>query len=47
MQMNQKKTYLDHFCRILEEEGIPCKVLGMFKNHLPISKVESAPMAEA
>ncbi len=44
MQMNKKKTYIDHFCKILEEENIPYKVIGMFKNHLPISKVESAPV---
>ena len=44
MQMNKKTKYMEHFCRILEEEGIPYKVLGMFKNHLPISKVESAPI---
>lgn len=43
MQMNKKSIYLDHFCRILEEENIPYKVLGMFNNHLPISKLESAP----
>ena len=44
MQMNKNTKYLKHFCRILEEEGIPYKVLGRFKNHLPISKVESAPI---
>ena len=46
MQMNKKSIYLDQFCRILEEESIPYKVLGMFNNHLPISKVASAPTAE-
>ena len=46
MQMNKKRIYLDCFCQILEEENIPFKVLGMFKNHLPISKVASAPMVE-
>jgi hypothetical protein len=46
MQMNKKRIYLDYFCKILEEENIPYKVLGMFKNHLPISKVASAPMVE-
>lgn len=46
MQMNKKRIYLDHFCQILEEENIPYKVLGMFKNQLPISKVVNAPMAE-
>ena len=43
MQMNKKSIYMDHFCQILKEENIPCKVLGMFNNHLPISKLESAP----
>lgn len=44
MQMNKKTKYMDSFCKILEEEKIPYKVLGMFKNHLPISKVASAPV---
>ena len=44
MQMNKKKKYIDHFCKILEEENLPYKVVGMSKNHLPISKVESAPL---
>ena len=44
MQMNRKTKYMDHFCQILEEENIPYKVLGIYKNHLPISKVESAPV---
>ena len=43
MQMNKKKKYMNSFCRILEEENIPYKVHGIFNNHLPISKVESAP----
>ena len=47
MQMNKKTKYMDSFCKILEEEKIPYKVLGMFKNHLPISKVESAPICNA
>ena len=47
MQMNKKRVYMDNFCRILEEEKIPFKVLGMYKNHLPISKVECAPVAES
>lgn len=34
---------MEQFCRILEEENIPYKVLGRFNNHLPISKLESAP----
>ena len=46
MQMNKKKSYIDHFCKILEEEKLPYKVIGMFKNHLPISKVESAPLSK-
>ncbi len=46
MQMNKKKTYMDHFCKILEEEKLSYKVIGMFKNHLPISKVESAPLVK-
>lgn len=45
MQMNKKKKYMDCFCQILEEENIPYKVHGVFNNHLPISKVESAPKA--
>lgn len=44
MQMNKKKIYKDCFCQILDEEKIPYKVHGVFKNHLPISKVESAPI---
>ena len=43
MQMNQKKKYVDCFCQILKEEAIPYKLHGMFKNHLPISKIENAP----
>jgi hypothetical protein len=44
MQMNKKKKYMDCFCQILEEEAIPYKIIGMFNNHLPVSKVESAPI---
>ena len=44
MQMNKKTKYMDYFCQILEEENIPYKILGMFKNHLPISRVKSAPI---
>ena len=44
MQMNKKTKYMDYFCQILEEENIPYKILGIFKNHLPISKVKSAPI---
>ena len=47
MQMNKTKKYMDCFFSVLEEENIPYKVLGVFKNHLPISKVESAPLYEA
>ena len=46
MQMNKKTAYMDEFCKILEEEEIPYKVIGVFKNHLPISKIESAPVFE-
>ena len=44
MQMNKKEKYMDCFCQILEEENIPYKIHGVFKNHLPISKLESAPV---
>jgi hypothetical protein len=47
MQMNQTKKYMDCFLGVLEEENIPYKMLGMFNNHLPISKVESAPTEES
>ena len=43
MQMNRNKKYIHRFCEILQEEKIPYKIHGVFKNHLPISKVESAP----
>lgn len=46
MQMNRKKKYMDCFCQILKEEQIPYKIHGVFKNHLPISKVESAPVVQ-
>ena len=46
MQMNKKTAYMDEFCKILDEEKIPYKVIGVFKNHLPISKIESAPVFE-
>ena len=46
MQMNRKKKYMDCFFQILEEEQIPYKIHGVFKNHLPISKVESAPVVQ-
>ena len=45
MLMRKKTKYMDRFCQILEEEQIPYKVLGIFNNHLPISKLESAPQA--
>jgi hypothetical protein len=44
MQMNKKAKYMDYFCQILKEESIPYKIHGVFKNHLPVSKVESAPI---
>ena len=44
MQMTRNTKYTDCFSQILEEEGIPYKIHGMFQNHLPISKVESAPL---
>lgn len=44
MQMNKSTKYMDQFFRILEEEGIPYRILGVFQNHLPISRVESAPV---
>lgn len=47
MQMNKKRTYIDKFCQVLEDENIPYKIIGMFKNHLPISKVESAPILKS
>jgi hypothetical protein len=46
MQMNRKTKYINCFCQILKEENIPYKMHGVFNNHLPISKVESAPIAE-
>ena len=46
MQMNKKKTYMDCFFTILDEEKIPYKLHGVYNNHLPISKVESAPVEE-
>ena len=47
MQMNKKTKYLDAFCQVLEEEKIPFSILGRFNNHLPISKVCNAPMADS
>ena len=44
MQMTRTKKYMDCFCQILEEEKIPYKIHGVFKNHLPISKLEAAPI---
>ena len=46
MQMTKTEKYMNRFCEVLDEENIPYKVLGVFKNHLPISKRESAPVAE-
>ena len=45
MQMNKSSKYINQFCKILDEENIPYRMHGQFKNHLPISKVESAPIA--
>ena len=42
MQMNKKTVYIDKFLEVLEEENIPYKVFGTYKNHLPISKIEDA-----
>ena len=44
MQMNKNKVYMDSFLEILKEENIPYKLHGIHKNHLPISKLESAPI---
>ena len=44
MQMNKKEKYMDCFCQILDEEKIPYKIHGRYNNHLPISKLESAPI---
>ena len=46
MQMNRKTKYMDCFCQILDEEKIPYKIHGGYKNHLPIFKMESAPICE-
>lgn len=45
MQMTRNKKYMDCFCQILDEEKIAYKIHGVYKNQLPISKVESAPAA--
>ena len=47
MQMTKAEKYMDHFCAVLREENIPCEVLGVFKNHLPISKLCNAPVVDA
>ena len=44
MQMNKKEKYMSSFLQILDEEKIPYKIHGVYKNHLPISKLESAPL---
>ena len=44
MQMNKSKIYMDNFLQVLKEENIPYKLHGTYKNHLPISKLESAPI---
>ena len=46
MQMNKKTKYMDCFCQVLDEEKIPYKIHGVFKNHLPVSKLESAPVTD-
>ena len=43
MQMNRTKKCMDHFCRILDEKKT-YKIHGVFENHLPISKLKSAPI---
>ena len=45
MQMTKTTKYMDCLCQILNEENISYKIHGVFNNHLPISKVESAPSA--
>lgn len=45
MQMNKTAKYMDCFRQILDEEKISYRMHGLFKNHLPISKVENAPLA--
>jgi hypothetical protein len=44
MQMNKKAKYMDCFFKILEEENIPYTRIGMYNNHLPVSKVANAPI---
>ena len=46
MQMTKTTKYMDCFFSVLEEEKIPYQLIGVFKNHLPISKVENAPLSE-
>ena len=46
MQMNKKTKYMDCFFKILEEENIPYTRIGMYNNHLPVSKVENAPICK-
>ena len=46
MQMNRKTKYMDCFAAVLDEEKIPYKIHGVYKNHLPISKLESAPVID-
>lgn len=45
MQMTKTSKYMDCLCQILNEESISYKIHGVYKNHLPISKIESAPSA--
>lgn len=46
MQMTKTTKYMDCLCRVLDQENIAYKVHGMYENHLPISKVKSAPSAK-
>ena len=47
MQMTKTTKYMDCFRQVLNEENISYKIHGVFKNHLPISKLESAPLSDA
>ena len=46
MQMNKTKKYINSFCQVLDEQKIPYTLHGAYNNHLPISKVESAPILQ-
>jgi hypothetical protein len=45
MQMTKTSKYMDCLCQIFDEEKIAYKLHGVYPNHLPISKIESAPSA--